>query len=115
MGDEASKFVDSRGHSGFGYKAARTDSSKVGHGAATNTSGAVQLRDWVDGGDWACSYGQTGTLRHICKQLAPTLDDEQASQARQVVLWLETDLLKATGIWSDLARDLRENALYRIG
>lgn len=112
--DFAGSTLGSLKFQGAGFQRAKAGSGeyrrKVSKHDQQRTELAVveQLRDLIDGGDWACANGQTSTLLHICRQLTPALDEEHAASAKQIALWLETDLLRATELWSDLARDLNQ-------
>lgn len=109
MGEKATD-LQRAGFERAGFQRAKAGSGEYGRTRSdqrgTDPAGIEQLRELIDGGDWACANGQTSTLLHICQQLTPTLDKEHASRASQIALWLETDLLRATELWSDLARDL---------
>ncbi len=68
----------------------------------------VRVSQLVDGGDWACSYGQCGTLVHVCRQLAAIVDDQQlAEKACVVAREAQLDLDRASRSWSELAASLR--------
>lgn len=106
MGEKATDFAGSKLGS-HNFQRAGFQRARVGSGEyRRKVSESEQLRELIDGGDWACANGQTSTLLHICQQLTPALAREHASSANQIALWLETDLLRATELWSDLARDL---------
>ncbi|MCG8419681.1 MAG: hypothetical protein MJE77_17245 [Proteobacteria bacterium] len=56
------------------------------------TTNHAQINQLLDGGAWACSYGQFGTLRHICLQLAELLEDSHAAdKARDIAAKLDDE------------------------
>lgn len=71
-----------------------------------------KISELLDGGDWACAYGQCGTLSHVCLELARLLEDaELAEKARVVAHEAIINLDEATRRWSELACELRHTPL----
>lgn len=69
---------------------------------------SLKICQLLDGGDWACAFGQCGTLSHVCQELAALLDDpELAEKARQVAREANRDLGVAARQWGELAGELR--------
>lgn len=72
----------------------------------------ARIAELLDGGDWACSFGQCGTLSHICAELADLIkkeDQRLADKARSVAREVECDMEAATRHWSELAAELRHS------
>jgi hypothetical protein len=71
-----------------------------------------RLCELLDGGDWACSFGQCGTLSSICQELIGLLDDPELSEkARLVAREVTIDMGTATRRWAELAYVLRHPAV----
>lgn len=71
-----------------------------------------RIDELIDGGDWACSFGQGGTLRHVCAQLSQLasegLADPDLSDLAATVADLATDDPEGAGMaWTELVARLR--------
>jgi hypothetical protein len=63
-----------------------------------------RMNQLIDGGEWACSWGDAGGLAQVCRQLAEITDPELADQARRIVYMLEHSSEDAAfQAWSALA------------
>lgn len=75
----------------------------------------AKIAELLDGGDWACSYGQCGTLIHVCEELAELVKEDRAlaKQAGDVAREACSDLDAATRHWADLSHALRHAPMRR--
>lgn len=72
----------------------------------------ARIAELLDGGDWACSFGQCGTLSHICAELAELIENEDqrlAEKASCVAREAACSLEAAMRHWSELASELRHS------
>ena len=69
------------------------------------------LAELIDGGEWACSYGQTGTLRVICHELLRLNeqlgDGELAHLAERCCALAASDMTAAGHAWAVLEDHLQ--------
>jgi hypothetical protein len=75
----------------------------------------ARIAELLDGGDWACSFGQCGTLSYICAKLADLIKEDQrlVEKAWSVAREAECNLDTATLHWSELADELRHSPRLR--
>ena len=67
-----------------------------------------RINELIEGGEWACSFGQCGTLSHVCAQLAALVEDQElAAMARRVAQDAEQNLCTAAEQWAELCDQLR--------
>jgi hypothetical protein len=75
----------------------------------------ARIAELLDGGDWACSFGQCGTLSYICSKLADLIEEDPrlAEKASNVAREAECNMDTATLRWSELADELRHSPRMR--
>ena len=66
-----------------------------------------RLTDLINGGDWACSFGDCDGLEQVYRQLAENLDGALAERAHKLAQWIDVDPNRAFEGWTDLVADLR--------
>jgi hypothetical protein len=60
----------------------------------------------VDGGDWACSWGEPTGLQEVCLELATLLDSPLADRARTIASQAPADMAAASRQWRDFVASL---------
>lgn len=66
-------------------------------------------RELLDGGDWACSHGNHGTLAQVCEELARLDPARLARRAWHIVELADVNMSAATREWSELADEVRRS------
>lgn len=56
----------------------------------------------VDGGDWACSFGEPTGLQEVCLELTALLEPAMAERARKIAGQAPADMAAASRAWRDL-------------
>lgn len=75
-----------------------------------------RINQLIEGGEWACSFGQCGTLSHVCLQLAALVEDQElAAKARLIAEQADRDLGVAAEQWALLCDRLRRSQAHGPG
>ncbi|HUH01142.1 MAG TPA: hypothetical protein VML75_04045, partial [Kofleriaceae bacterium] len=56
----------------------------------------------VNGGDWACSWGEPTGLQEVCLELTTLLEPPMAARARDIARQAAADMAAASRQWRDL-------------
>lgn len=71
----------------------------------------THLEYLLDGGDWACAWGEQETLAQVCHCLAPLLAEPLRVQAERIEELVRSDYGEAVRMWARLSHRLRYGAV----
>ena len=70
----------------------------------------THLEHLLDGGDWACAWGEQETLAEVCHCLAPLLAEPLRLNAERIEELVRSDYSEAVRQWARLSHRLRYGA-----